>query len=51
MNDGKVNKEEWGEPSGAGFFNSGTGSVAPMSGRFWLLYDAKFIYFAAQLVP
>lgn len=46
--DGTINAEEWGSPTGEGFFDSNSGAPGE-NGRFWITYDSKFIYFAAQL--
>lgn len=46
--DGTINSEEWGTPTGEGFFDSRSGAPAE-NGRFWITYDSKYIYFAAQL--
>ncbi|MCO5295637.1 MAG: hypothetical protein M9921_02140 [Fimbriimonadaceae bacterium] len=49
--DGIVDLErEWaGVPGGEGAFDDQTGEPAPEGMRFWLAYDAKYIYFAIQL--
>lgn len=46
--DGTITSEEWGNPTGEGFFDSRSGASAE-NGRFWITYDSKYIYFAAQL--
>lgn len=46
--DGTITAEEWGAPTGEGFFDSRSGAPGE-NGRFWISYDSKYIYFAAQL--
>lgn len=48
--DGEIKTDEWAKvPTGEGFVDYMTNSESPEKGKFWLAYDAKFIYFAAQL--
>ncbi|HAX41407.1 MAG TPA: hypothetical protein DCY80_02475, partial [Solibacterales bacterium] len=46
--DGTIHQAEWGASHGEGFFDTRNGAAAE-PGRFWLTYDEKYIYFAAQL--
>jgi hypothetical protein len=46
--DGTISEAEWGAAHGEGFFDTRNGAAAE-PGRFWLTYDEKYIYFAAQL--
>ncbi len=47
--DGVVDPQEWqGVPSGAQWFDTQGGALAPQDGQFWLAYDQDFIYFACR---
>lgn len=49
--DGTIDEvAEWKDvPSFEGLVDANTSAPAPESGKFWLAYDQKFIYFAARL--
>ncbi|MCA1996315.1 MAG: DUF5916 domain-containing protein [Armatimonadetes bacterium] len=47
--DGRVLEEEWAEAaSGSGLHDAETGSPEPYATRFWIGYDDRYVYFAAQ---
>ncbi len=48
--DGVIEAGEWANvPSAMGSYDGDTGQKAPEDMKFWLAYDAKFIYFAAKM--
>lgn len=48
--DGKIGPEEWkGAPTVEGGFDEKTGEASKQRMKFWLAYDSKYIYFAADL--
>lgn len=48
--DGQIEEAEWGDvPVVHGLFDAETGTLAAETGKFWLAYDSKYIYFAARL--
>lgn len=48
--DGAISEEEWkGVPSFEGLHDAQTGARYADTGKFWLAYDANFVYFAARL--
>lgn len=48
--DGVVEEQEWSAaPGGEGFVEEATGVPAEETGRFWLGYDGRYVYFAARL--
>jgi hypothetical protein len=48
--DGVINESEWANvPSGSGSFDTTNGDKAPEPMKFWLAFDDKNIYFAANM--
>jgi hypothetical protein len=48
--DGVLNEAEWeGVPHYDGLVDASSGGSVPYTVRFWLAYDSKYVYFAAQM--
>lgn len=48
--DGTVGDDEWkAVPSVEGTYDEDNGALVPESAKFWIAYDADFVYFAARL--